>query len=230
MFAAREVARSRKAAPGLVALAIVASAACTKSVQPAAPPMPAPEAVAVAAPQLVQLKTPEAFASISDPAERSRANFVEAMKVISSPRCLNCHPNGDSPFQGDDQHVHDPAVQRGPDDRGIPALRCNTCHQDHNLELARVPGAPEWHLAPRQMFWMGRTASSLCMQLKDPARNGGRTLDQIIDHSAHDKLVAWGWNPGWSRTPAPGTQAQFGALIAAWAKDGAACPPEEKTP
>lgn len=226
MFAAGEVARSRKAAPVLIVLLVVASAACTKS----APPMRAPAAVAVVAPQLVQLKTPEAFASISNPAQRSRANFVEAMKVISSPRCLNCHPNGDSPFQGDDQHVHDPAVQRGPDDRGIPAMQCKTCHQDHNLELARVPGAPEWHLAPLQMFWRGRTANSLCTQLKDRARNGGRSLEQIVDHSAHDKLVAWGWNPGWSRTPAPGTQAQFGALIAAWAKDGAACPPEEKTP
>jgi hypothetical protein len=78
------------------------------------------------------------------------------------------------------------------------------------------------------MFWMGRTAASLCEQLKDPARNGGRSLAQIVEHSAHDPLVGWGWHPGWSRTPAPGSQAGFGALIAAWVEDGAACPREEK--
>jgi hypothetical protein len=39
-----------------------------------------------------------------------------------------------------------------------------------------------------------------------------------------DSLVAWGWAPGDGRAPAPGTQAQFGALIKAWIDDGAACP------
>lgn len=105
-------------------------------------------------------------------------------------------------------------------------MQCAACHQDKNLELARVPGAPEWHLAPRQMFWMGRTAASLCAQLKDKARNGGKTLEQLVEHSAHDPLVGWAWNPGWQRTPAPGTQEQFGALMAAWVRDGAVCPKE----
>ena len=43
-------------------------------------------------------------------------------------------------------------------------------------------------------------------------------------HMAHDSLVGWGWRPGGLREPAPGTQAQFGALIAAWIESGAACP------
>jgi hypothetical protein len=117
-------------------------------------------------------------------------------------------------------------VVRGPEDYGVPGMECSSCHQDHNLELARVPGAPKWHLAPKEMFWVGRTPASLCAQLKNTATNGGKTLAQIVDHSAHDPLVAWGWTPGHSRVPAPGTQQQFGDLMQAWMDTGAACPKE----
>jgi len=37
--------------------------------------------------------------------------------------------------------------------------------------------------------------------------------------------VGWGWTPGHGRTPAPGTQKEFGDLIRAWIDNGAACPP-----
>jgi hypothetical protein len=63
--------------------------------------------------------------------------------------------------------------------------------------------------------------------MKDPARNGGKTLAQIVEHNRHDKLVGWGWAPGADREPAPGTQEQFGAIVAAWAETGAECPAEE---
>ena len=46
----------------------------------------------------------------------------------------------------------------------------------------------------------------------------------LVHHVAEDSLVGWGWNPGGNRKPAPGTQAEFGALIKAWADTGAACP------
>lgn len=122
---------------------------------------------------------------------------------------------------------HRPPVVRGPESRGVVGMECQGCHQDHNLELARVPGAPNWHLAPRVMAWVGKSPSALCAQLKDPKRNGGRTLAQLVDHMSHDKLVAWGWNPGWGREPAPGSQAQLGALVQAWVDTGAECPTEE---
>jgi hypothetical protein len=41
---------------------------------------------------------------------------------------------------------------------------------------------------------------------------------------AEDHLVGWAWNPGDGRKPAPGTQAQFGALVQAWIDTGAKCP------
>lgn len=177
-----------------------------------------------------QLRSPEAFNVITDKAERSRALFLEASRVMLHPRCSNCHPDGDSPFQGTQWQPHDPPVVRGPEDKGVVGMECASCHQDKNLELARVPGAPNWHLAPKSMAWVRHTPHAVCEQLKDPSRNGGRTLAQIVDHNAHDELVGWGWKPGWGREPAPGTQEQFGAIVAAWVETGAECPSEEARP
>jgi len=174
-----------------------------------------------------QLRAVGDFAHIADRSERSRALFGEASRVLLHPRCVNCHPSGDSPHQGMKLALHDPPVVRGADDRGVAGMECAGCHQDRNQALNRVPGAAKWQLAPRSMAWVGRTPAQLCSQLKDPARNGGKTLAQIADHSAHDPLVAWGWAPGADREPAPGNQRQFGALIAAWVDTGAECPPEE---
>ncbi|MBC8071742.1 MAG: Isoquinoline 1-oxidoreductase subunit, partial [Deltaproteobacteria bacterium] len=177
-----------------------------------------------------ELRAPSDFTSIADPDARAAALFVEATRVMQHPRCANCHPDGDSPLQGMDMQLHDPPVFRGPDDHGVAGLECTSCHQDRNLELARVPGAPKWALAPIEMAWVNRSPHALCEQVKDPARNGGKDLAQIVEHSAHDELVAWGWAPGHDRQPAPGTQQEFGALMAAWVDAGAACPPEETKP
>jgi hypothetical protein len=167
------------------------------------------------------------FNAIADPAARSRALFVEASRVLMHPRCVNCHPDGDTPHQGNEMALHDPPVVRGPKDMGVPGNECRTCHQDRNQELPRVPGAPNWHVAPRELAWVGKSAAYICHQMQDPKRNGGKTLAQIVEHNAHDKLVAWGWAPGHGREPAPGTQEQFGALIAAWVATGAQCPEDK---
>lgn len=177
-----------------------------------------------------ELRAPEDFAAIADRSERSRALFLEASRVFQHPRCSNCHPDGDVPLQGDGGRLHDPPVVRGPDNHGVVGMECQGCHQDRNLELARVPGAPNWHLAPREMAWVGKSPRALCEQLKDPARNGGKSLEQMIEHNAHDELVAWGWTPGSGRVPAPGSQERFGKLVAAWVETGAECPPEEAAP
>jgi hypothetical protein len=170
------------------------------------------------------LRAPNTFSSITDQAERSRALFVEAGRVLQHPRCLNCHPVGQRPTQGNDGHPHSPLVVRGPDDKGAIGLRCTTCHQDANYDPSGVPGHPQWHVAPQSMAWQTKSLRQICEQIKDPRRNGGKTLAAIHEHMAHDSLVGWGWMPGENREPAPGTQAQFGALIAAWIESGAACP------
>ena len=78
----------------------------------------------------------------------------------------------------------------------------------------------------RRARWPGSTSRSArsASRSRTRARNGGKTLAQIHDHMAHDSLVGWGWAPGATREPAPGTQAQLGALIDAWIQAGAACP------
>lgn len=172
----------------------------------------------------VELKGPEQFEGIADSTARSRALFVEAGKVLTHPRCTNCHPADDSPRQGNFSRLHEPPVTRGADGHGTFLVACHSCHQDKNNVDAPVPGAPLWHLAPKTMAWQGVTLAQLCAQLKDPARNGKRTLEQIVEHSAHDALVGWGWAPGPGRLPAPGTQERFGSLMAAWAATGASCP------
>jgi hypothetical protein len=171
------------------------------------------------------LRPPSAIEAIPDPMTRSVALFEEAGKVIQSPRCVNCHPAGDRPLQGDDSHPHIPWVRRGAADFGAPAMTCNTCHQQHNGDHAGVPGNPAWALAPLEMAWQGKSLGANCAQIKDPERNGGKTLAELHEHMAEDELVGWGWSPGAGRMPAPGTQEIFGRLIGAWIESGAACPP-----
>jgi hypothetical protein len=171
-----------------------------------------------------QLRPVSAFAGIADPSGRSVALFEEAGKVLQHPRCVNCHPAGDRPLQGEDGHPHQPWVRRGADGFGVAGLRCKTCHQAANYGPAGVPGHPKWHLAPIEMAWQGKTLGQICEQVKDPGRNGGHTLAEIIPHMAEDSLVGAGWSPVAGRAPAPGTQASFGALIRAWVETGAVCP------
>jgi hypothetical protein len=170
------------------------------------------------------LANPESFAAIGDTEQRSAAMFSELGKVLTHPRCVNCHPAGDRPHQGDDRRLHQPPVERGADGHGLPAMHCSICHQNANFDPGRVPGHPEWHLAPREMAWEGKTVPEICAQIKDPARNGGRKLEDLIHHIGEDTLVGWAWAPGFGREPAPGTQKEAGALVEAWVKSGAACP------
>jgi hypothetical protein len=165
------------------------------------------------------------FDKIGDRTARSVALFEEAGKVIQSPRCLNCHPAGDRPTQTDAMRPHIPLVVRGDGGMGAAGgLACTTCHHDANFDAAGVPGNPKWQLAPIEMAWQGKTLAQICVQLKDKERNGGRDLPAIVTHMSEDGLVGWGWAPGAHRTPAPGSQKEFGDLIKAWVDTGAACP------
>ena len=162
------------------------------------------------------------FERIEDKAKRAVALFEEAGKVITSPRCLNCHPVDDAPRQGDYMRMHEPPVIRGAGGMGAAAMRCFTCHGSGNFE--RVPGAAKWFLAPKEMAWIGRSLGQICEQIKDRARNGDRSIEKVVEHMAGDELVGWAWHPGGDRMAAPGTQKEFGELLEAWARNGAHCP------
>src|SRR5204862_4430669 len=150
-------------------------------------------AYAVSQGQADRLAPPESFAAIGDTAQRSVALFAELGKVLTHPRCVNCHPAGDRPRQGELGQLHQPPVERGADGHGLPAMRCSICHQQANFDPARVPGHPEWHLAPHDMAWEGKTLAEICAQIKDPNRNGGRSLQELVHYLGRATLGRLAW-------------------------------------
>jgi cytochrome c5 len=160
-------------------------------------------------------------------ADASRAAFLQVYRVLTSPRCQNCHPAGDAPLQGDDSHVHLQNVKRGADGHGVYGMRCDTCHQTKNLSGEHMPpGSLKWSLpSPEQkMVFVGRSPGELCRQLKDPKQNGGRTLAALLDHVANDDLVGWAWNPGDGCSLPPLSRVETAAQVKVWVEGGAACP------
>ena len=160
---------------------------------------------------------------------RSRAEnaFARAYPVFMHARCMNCHPAGDAPLQGDLGLVHAQNVQRGPDGRGLFAMKCSACHQSENVEGLRMPpGNPNWHLPPADMpmVFERRSPRELAEQLRDPKRNGGKTLAEILRHVEEDGLVKGCWNPGDGRTKPPVSHADFAKAFREWVESGAPVP------
>lgn len=165
-----------------------------------------------------------------DPINRDSVASVEAFetvyKVLMSPRCMNCHPAGDVPLQGDDSHLHAMGPKRGLDGKGVYAMKCSNCHQETNTPgLHTPPGNPDWHLPPAamKMVFEGKTAHQLATQLVDKKQNGNKDMQKLIEH-ADDGLVLAGWNPGEGRTLPPVTHAEFKKAWIAWIKGGAYAP------
>jgi mono/diheme cytochrome c family protein len=159
------------------------------------------------------------------------ADWDKVYKVFSHPRCSNCHTADDHPRWVDAKtgavKFHGMNVKRGSDESGFgnPGLRCTTCHGKQNgVRKGTPPGAPNWHLAPVEMVWFEQTSAQICAQIKDPARNGGRTLADVADHVLHDPLVLWGWEPGTGREPAPGSAQETFDALKRWSDAGAPCP------
>lgn len=160
-----------------------------------------------------------------DSVESVRA-FMKVYAVLMSPRCMNCHPSGDVPLQGDDNRLHAMLPRRGKDGKGLYAMKCTNCHQPTNLEgPGKPPGAPNWHLPPAdmKMIFQGRTASQLAKQLVNPKTNGNKTLQQLKAH-ADDGLVKAGWNMGEGRTLPPMTYEEFKKAWLTWIEKGAYAP------
>ena len=178
----------------------------------------------------VELAAPSAAALPPAPTSVETGSlFAPVHEVLVSPRCMNCHPDGDRPLVGDGQ-THAMNVSRASADAGLP---CSTCHADHNSKVvAGPPGAPDWGLPPADtpMVFEGRSVTALCEQLRDPASNGQRSLAQLLDHVGHDPLVLWGWVPGGDRQPPPISHAAFVEAFAAWVEAGGLCPGEREPP
>ena len=166
-------------------------------------------------------------AASADSLATSRAAFLEVYPVLMHPRCMNCHPAGSVPLQGDDSHPHEQGVKRGADGTGLYALKCAACHQTANVAGPNMPpGNPNWRLpsAAMPLVFQGLSPRELAVQLKDPRRNGGKTLGQLVEHVSHDGLVLGSWDPGEGRTLPPLSHAQFAAKFKEWIDKGAAVP------
>lgn len=158
--------------------------------------------------------------------KESAEAFKEAYKVLMHPRCMNCHPSGDAPLQGDDSHIHTQNVTRGKDGKGVYAMKCSNCHQKENTAgLNMPPGNPNWHLPPAnmKMVFQGKTPAQLAAQFKD-RKQTGKTLEEMLHHVEEDKLVLGGWDPGEGRTKPPLSHAEFASKFREWIEKGAAIP------
>lgn len=171
----------------------------------------------------------DAEIAMSSDQEKALAAFSEAVKVFFSARCANCHPAGDIPSQGDEMTPHAQGVTRGKAGKGVYGMACTTCHQAENLSGEHMPPGVSngWHMPPadQKMIFQGLTAAQLCVQLKDPKRNGGRnTPEDAIHHLEEDPLVQWAWAPGNGRTVPPMSYPDFLKAMKMWVESGAACP------
>lgn len=153
-------------------------------------------------------------------------DYNTVISVLTSPRCINCHPSDDRPRQRDEQIDHILLVERGADNHGGPVQTCSTCHHEENNDYSNVPGAPHWGLAPKSMGWLGLSDAEIAATLIDPAKNGERSFDDLIHHMSNDALVLWAWNPGEGRTTPPVPHDEFVQALTAWLEAGAPIPSE----
>jgi cytochrome c5 len=152
--------------------------------------------------------------------------FKQVYTVLMSARCMNCHPSGNIPLQGDDSHLHTMSPQRGVDGKGVYAMKCANCHQATNTPgLHTPPGNLNWHLPPAdmKMIFQGRSPRQLAKQIVDPKQNGHKDMKKLIAH-ADDGLVLSGWNPGEGRTLPPMSHAAFKKAWITWLTTGAYAP------
>lgn len=157
--------------------------------------------------------------------------FDKVMAVIMHKRCVNCHPAGNTPRQGEDSHLHYFDVVRGKDNHGLVGYTCNSCHTEENNNYSGVPGAPHWAIAPSNMSWKGKTRVEIASQMMDPARNGERSQDDILKHLTEDELVLWAWKPGVNeegveRETPPVSKENFIQAVKEWIAAGAIIPAE----
>lgn len=187
------------------------------------------------APASEEKNNPEEATSITSSApyavEESEIAFHKMMDVLTHQRCVNCHPAGDAPLQGDDQHTHYFGVLRGEDNHGTAALKCQSCHQAQNNTISGAPGAPEWSLAPRSMAWEGKTRFEIAASMMDRATNGNRSADDIMHHLTEHELVLWAWEPGVDadgspREAPPVPKEEYIEAVKTWIAAGAVIPNE----
>lgn len=164
--------------------------------------------------------------------DQDNSAFERVMSVVTHQRCMNCHPADDFPRQSEDSHIHRFGVRRGPDNHGLAALQCGSCHQEANNLFSGVPGAPHWGLAPKSMGWQGLDKFEIAAAMLDRTRNGNRSLAEIEHHLTEDPLVLWVFEPGVNsegveREKPPLSKEEWVSAVKKWIASGAEIPVKE---
>lgn len=157
----------------------------------------------------------------------SKRAFLKAYTVFMNPRCMNCHPDGNQPLQGDDSHIHLQNVTRGPEGKGVYALKCKNCHQDANLDAeGSPPGNPHWQMPPanRPMVFQGKTPKQLATHFKNNQFTGFKTLNDMIKHVDEESLVISSFNPPVGVKRISMSHEEFVDAVKEWIEKGAAVP------
>ena len=166
------------------------------------------------------------FGNINKDSIASVKAFMQVYKVLMSPRCMNCHPSGNIPLQGDDSHLHTMSPKRGEDGKGLYAMKCTNCHQPENTAgLHTPPGNPKWQLPPAnmKMVFEGKTPHELAIQIMDYTKNGHKNKEQLLEH-ARDTLVKAGWTMGGDRKAPPLSYTAFLNVWDTWINKGGFAP------
>jgi len=171
--------------------------------------------------------------------EEGLASWQTFYEVASHPRCSNCHvgpsnrPMWSGPSYGKTR-PHGMNIKADESRMGIEAVPCATCHvtllqpSDNANAIPHTPPkvASPWSLAPVEAEWFGKSSSYICNQLKDPERNGDRTIRDVASHLDHDRVLQWAWNPGGNRQSAPHSLQIVMDSLMKWSAAGTPCPSE----
>ena len=172
---------------------------------------------------------------IAETDDAGLAAWSRIYEVVSHPRCSNCHtgasdrPMWSGPSYGRTR-VHGMNIRAGESRIGAETLPCRTCHVttaekiDNSVPHAAPQVSDAWRLAPVEADWFGRSSAFICAQLRDPERNGDRTVADLADHLEHDVILHWAWAPGGGRVPAPYNLESHIADLIAWGEAGQPCP------
>lgn len=169
--------------------------------------------------------------------EDGLAAWNRIYEVASHPRCANCHTDDQNlPMWSGKEYgktrVHGMHIDAGESRIGAETLECSTCHaisaRPNTVPHAAPHTGLDWQLAPVEFVWFDRDSPTICQQMRDPERNGGRDGEGLIDHILHDAdvhgFIAWGFEPGAGREPAPGSLQEHLDDVVTWTAAGMPCP------
>ncbi|KIN61807.1 hypothetical protein Z945_2801 [Sulfitobacter noctilucae] len=164
--------------------------------------------------------------------EEGLAAWERIYAVASHPRCTNCHVGAQQEPMWEGLHYkagtpHGMGVKADGSRIGAESMPCRTCHVTAEGRNVASPAPAQiddaWRLPPVEMDWLGEDSASVCAQLRDPERNDGSDIADLVVHLETSAFVAWGFAPGPGRSVPPGSVAQIAADVDLWGAAGSPC-------